>query len=85
MIIHFDEDRDAAGYHIAWHVVDTTDATTVADLKALSGNPAALAQAGWSVPTKHPAALAGETRWGMLKRQLAAAPAADLLKGANLV
>lgn len=86
MRIELDHDFDkVTGVLIGTHFAESDDPKFVATVTAISGNPALQVQAGFAIPTKHSAALPGETRWTFLKRQVNNAPALANLKALNLV
>lgn len=86
MRIDFDIDIDpASGKVVGVHHIDTDDPKVVATLQTISGNAAAIATAGWNSVSKHPAALANETRWAFIKRQVSSGSGPANLKALNLV
>jgi len=84
MRIDFDQDVDQTGYVMAIHFIDTSDPAVIATMKAINGNPAAQAQAGYAEVHKVAGRPAGETRYQHIVALLATAPANDPVKQLNL-
>jgi len=85
MRIDFDHDVNANGYVMAVHFIETTDPAVIATMKAINGNPAAQAQAGYAEIHKVTGRPAGETRYQHIVALLATAPANDPVKQLNLI
>lgn len=84
MRIEIDADIMPDGTVTGIHFIDSDDPAVVTTLKSISGSAVLQQQAGWSLTSRHPAALPGETRWTKLLRFVNSAAGPATLKALNL-